>query len=124
MYVEDPGPLVAALARWRHRPAWCRSWRRTPTCSPPVPAQEGRWSDALAAFDADRQVNGLGIDTRADRVDDLSALLADNGVDPIAWYGVRLFTDSLAARPSGRRTPRRMCSPSSSRPAGAIPTAG
>lgn len=54
----------------------------------------GDWAGALAAFDADRQVNGLGLDTRADTVDGLTAMLAESGVEPIAWYGVRLFTDS------------------------------
>jgi len=58
------------------------------------PALEGNWAEALAAFDTDRQVNGLGLDTRADTVDGLTAMLADSGVEPIAWYGVRLFTDS------------------------------
>ncbi len=58
------------------------------------PALEGNWAEALAAFDTDRQVNGLGLDTRADTVDGLTAMLADSGVEQIAWYGVRLFTDS------------------------------
>lgn len=57
------------------------------------PALRGDWAGALEAFDADRQVNGLGIDTRADRIDDLSTELARRGVDPVAWYGVRLFSD-------------------------------
>ena len=56
---------------------------------------EGRWDDALAAFDTVRQVNALGLDTRADTVEELSALLAQAGVDTVAWYGVRLFTDNL-----------------------------
>jgi hypothetical protein len=56
-------------------------------------AHEGDWAAALAAFDSDRQINGLGVDTRGDRIEDLSALLAARGVEPVAWYGVRLFTD-------------------------------
>ncbi len=58
------------------------------------PAYDGDWKATLAAFDAERQVNGLGIDTRADTVDDLGDQLAALGVDPVAWYGVRLFTES------------------------------
>lgn len=57
------------------------------------PALRGDWAAALQAFDADRQVNALGIDTRADRVEELSAALAARGVEQEAWYGVRLFTD-------------------------------
>lgn len=50
----------------------------------------------LVESDAERQVNGLGIDTRADDIDELSELLHQHGVDRIAWYGVRLFTESWA----------------------------
>jgi hypothetical protein len=56
-------------------------------------AHEGDWAAAIAAFDNDRQVNGLGIDTRGDRINDLSELIAERGVEPTVWYGVRLFTD-------------------------------
>ena len=56
-------------------------------------AHEGDWAGAIAAFDRDRQINGLGVDTRGDRIDHLSTLIADHGVEPTAWYGVRLFTD-------------------------------
>ena len=35
----------------------------------------------------------MGVDTRGDRIEDLSARLAEHGIDPIGWYGVRLFTD-------------------------------
>jgi hypothetical protein len=54
---------------------------------------EGRWEEALTAFDGVRQVNGLGLDTRADTVEELAALLGEAGVQATAWYGVRLFTD-------------------------------
>jgi S-adenosylmethionine-dependent methyltransferase len=57
------------------------------------PALSGDWAAALAAFDQDRQVNGLGADTRGDRVDGLAEALRARGVEPEAWYGVRLFTD-------------------------------
>jgi hypothetical protein len=60
------------------------------------PALAGDWPAAMAAFDGDRQVNGLGVDTRGDSVAGLSDLLVEHGVDPIAWYGVRLFTDGWA----------------------------
>ncbi len=57
------------------------------------PALSGDWAEALAAFDGSRQVNGLDVDTRADTVEGLSELLVDCGVEPVAWYGVRLFTE-------------------------------
>ena len=57
------------------------------------PALEGDWATALAAFDTDRQINGLGTDTRGDNVNALSAMLAARGVESVDWYGVCLFTD-------------------------------
>lgn len=60
------------------------------------PALRGDWAGALAAFEADRQVNGLGIDTRADSVEDLAADIARRGVEAVAWYGVRMFSDGWA----------------------------
>ena len=48
---------------------------------------------ARRRIDTERQVNGLGVDTRGDRIDHLSKLMAKRGVEPVGWYGVRLFTD-------------------------------
>lgn len=63
------------------------------------PARDGRWADALAAFDATREVGVLGSDTRGDTVERLSALLQESEVDPETWYGVWLFTDWLDVPP-------------------------
>jgi S-adenosylmethionine-dependent methyltransferase len=96
MYVEDPGPRVGALCALA-RPGGTVSVvtknRRTLAMRP---AHEGDWKRVLAAFDGDRQINGLGIDTRADDPGDLSEVLRRGGVDPVAWYGVRLFTEGWA----------------------------
>jgi SAM-dependent methyltransferase len=93
MYVDDPRPFTAALAGLAAPGGVVSLVAKNARCLATRPALEGRWADALAAFDTDRQVNGLGVDTRADTVDELSALLAEAGVAPVAWYGVRLFTD-------------------------------
>lgn len=69
------------------------------------PALAGDWQAALVAFDADHQVNGLGVDTRADTVGELSGLLQDHAIDPVAWYGVRLFSDGWSEdRPASEAT--------------------
>jgi S-adenosylmethionine-dependent methyltransferase len=57
------------------------------------PALEHRWQDARAAFDSHGERGPLGVDTRADTVEDLSRMLTDHGARPLAWYGVLLFTD-------------------------------
>ncbi len=93
MYVDDPRPFTTALADLAEPGGIVSLVAKNALCLAARPALEGRWDEALAAFDADRQVNGLGLDTRADTVEELSALLAAAGVEPVAWYGVRLFTD-------------------------------
>lgn len=93
MYVDDPRPFTAALADIAAPGGIVSVVAKNARCLATRPALEGRWEDALAAFDSDRQVNGLGVDTRADTVEELSALLGEAGVTPVTWYGVRLFTD-------------------------------
>jgi S-adenosylmethionine-dependent methyltransferase len=93
MYVEEPRPFVAALADLAEPGGIVSLVAKNARTLVTRPAREGNWAEALTAFDADRQVNGLGLDTRADTVEDLTAMLASAGVEQIAWYGVRLFTD-------------------------------
>ncbi len=96
MYLDDPAPMVAALGELA-RPGGLVSIAAKNAAAMAVrPALAGNWGEALAAFDADRQLNGLGVDTRADTVEGLSGLLIASGVEPVAWYGVRLFTDGWA----------------------------
>lgn len=97
MYVADPAPFTAALADLAEPGGIVSLVAKNARILAARPALEGRWAEALAAFDADRQVNGLGLDTRADTVQGLTALLAESGADPVAWYGVRLFTDGWTA---------------------------
>ena len=93
MYLDDPEPLVDALCELTGPVGLVSIVAKNVEVMAMRHAHEGDWAAAIAAFDSDRQVNGLGIDTRGDRIDDLSALLAHRGIDPVAWYGVRLFTD-------------------------------
>lgn len=94
MYVDDPQPFAAALADLAQPGAIVSLVAKNADVMASRPALEGNWAGALAAFDTDRQLNGLGLDTRADTIDGLTAVLAKTGVKRIAWYGVRLFTDS------------------------------
>ena len=96
MYLEDPTPLVDALCALVAPTGIVSIVAKNVEVMAARSAHEGDWKGALAAFDSDRQVNGLGVDTRGDSVEGLSALLSARGVDPIGWYGVRLFTDGWA----------------------------
>lgn len=93
MYLDDPTPMVAALAGLADEGGVVSIAAKNQAALAMRPAVAGQWQEALAAFDADRQVNGLDVDTRADTVAGLSGLLTEHGVEPTAWYGVRLFTD-------------------------------
>ncbi len=93
MYLDDPTPLVDALCALAEPGGLVSIVAKNVEVMAMRHAHEGDWAAALEAFDSDRQVNGLGVDTRGDRVEDLSALLAARGVEEVAWHGVRLFTD-------------------------------
>jgi SAM-dependent methyltransferase len=96
MYLDHPSALVAGLCELAAPGGVVSIVAKNVDVLAMRPALAGDWAGALAAFDADRQVNGLGVDTRGDSIAGLSARLVQHGVDPIAWYGVRLFTDGWA----------------------------
>ena len=93
MYLDDPGPMVGALCHLTEPGAVVSIVAKNVDVMAARPAQQGDWAGALAAFGADREVNALGLETRGDHVDTIAAELTLGGVDPVAWYGVRLFTD-------------------------------
>jgi S-adenosylmethionine-dependent methyltransferase len=92
-YVDDPEPLIGALCALVDVKGIVSIVAKNVDVMAVRPALEGDWAAALAAFDSNRQINGLGVDTRGDSIEQLSATLHDRGVDPVGWYGVRLFTD-------------------------------
>jgi SAM-dependent methyltransferase len=59
------------------------------------PALERRWDDALASFDTRTEIGVLGVQGRADTVEEISELLREGDVEPLRWYGVWLFVDWL-----------------------------
>jgi 2-polyprenyl-3-methyl-5-hydroxy-6-metoxy-1,4-benzoquinol methylase len=93
MYVDDPRPFVEALAKLGEPGAIISLVAKNVENLATRPALQGEWATALQAFDSDRQTNGLGVNTRADSLEDLTRMLSDAGVERQAWYGVRLFTD-------------------------------
>jgi S-adenosylmethionine-dependent methyltransferase len=103
MYLDDPDELVRALCRLTGPGGVLSVVAKNVEVMALRHVHEEDWAGALAALrsGSDRQVNGLGVDTRGDHVDDLSLRIADHGVEPVAWYGVRLFTDGwMPERPA------------------------
>ncbi len=94
-YLERPEPLVNQLCRCAAAGGVVSIMAGNAKTLAVRPALERRWDDALAAFDATGEVGVLGVPTRADTVEHLSGLMQNEGVEPVRWYGVWLFTDWL-----------------------------
>ena len=94
-YLEQPEPLVKQLCQCTAAGGAVSIMAGNAKTMAVRPALERRWDDALAAFDTTAEVGVLGVPTRADTVEHLSELLEGQGVEPLHWYGVWLFTDWL-----------------------------
>lgn len=55
------------------------------------------WDGADKAFDGIAYLNRIGVDARADRLEDLTAALVRRRMPVAQWYGVRVFTDTAAS---------------------------
>jgi SAM-dependent methyltransferase len=94
-YLERPEPLVAQVCRCAAAGGLVSIMSGNARTGAVRPALERRWDDALAAFDATGEIGVLGVPTRGDTVEHLSELMRSQGVEPLRWYGVWLFTDWL-----------------------------
>ncbi len=94
-YLEKPEPLVNQLCRCAAAGGVVSIMTANAKTMAVRPALERRWDDALAAFDATREVGVLGVPGRADTVEELSELMQSQDVEPLRWYGVWLFVDWL-----------------------------
>ncbi|MGH3743241.1 MAG: class I SAM-dependent methyltransferase, partial [Mycobacteriales bacterium] len=94
-YLEQPEPLVAQLCRCAAPGGVVSIMTGNAKTSAVRPALERRWDDALASFDTRTGIGVLGVQGRADTVEEISELLRSSGVEPVRWYGVWLFVDWL-----------------------------
>ncbi|CAL9544602.1 tRNA 5-carboxymethoxyuridine methyltransferase [Streptomyces sp. enrichment culture] len=108
MYVEEPDPLVAGLARMLAHGGLLSLLVRNGDALAMRPGLDGDWAGALAAFDTTARLPHPRTDpdgetpvrpgpgARADRLATLTATLAGIGAPLHTWYGVRVFTDAAA----------------------------
>jgi SAM-dependent methyltransferase len=96
MYVEEPDPLLAGLARVLAPGGLLSLLVRNGDALAMRPGLAGDWAAALGGFDTTAYRNRLGLDVRADRLSVLTATLAGIGAPLHVWYGVRVFTDTAA----------------------------
>lgn len=96
MYVEEPDPLLAGLARMLAPGGLLSLLVRNADALAMRPGLAGDWAGTWDAFDSVAYRNRLGLDVRADRLSTLTATLEGIGAPLRAWYGVRVFTDTAA----------------------------
>jgi len=94
-YLEDPEPLVTQLCQCAEAGGIVSIMTANAKAMAVQPALERRWQDALASFDQRSGVGVLGVQGRADTVEELTELMASRGVEQVCWYGVWLFVDWL-----------------------------
>ncbi|MFF4955663.1 class I SAM-dependent methyltransferase [Streptomyces sp. NPDC001222] len=94
MYVDEPDPLLAGLARMLAPGGLLSLLVRNGDALALRPGLSGDWDTALASFDTTAYTNRLGLEVRADRLTTLTATLAGIGAPLHTWYGVRVFTDT------------------------------
>jgi S-adenosylmethionine-dependent methyltransferase len=100
-YVEDPEPLLRSVSVLAAPGGVVSVLAKNAGALAMRPALEGRFADAVAAFEADADRGGLGVPTRAHALDLLVDVLAKHGIELEAWYGIRVFTDHLGPVPPG-----------------------
>jgi SAM-dependent methyltransferase len=94
-YLDQPDPMVDQLCRCVGEGGIVSIMTGNARTMAVRPAMEQRWADALASFDTRSGVGVLGVQGRADTVDELGVMLRAGGVEPLRWYGVWLFADWL-----------------------------
>jgi SAM-dependent methyltransferase len=94
-YLQNPEPMIDQLCRCTAADGIVSIMTGNAKTSAVRPALERRWDDALASFDVRTEIGVLGVQGRADTVEELSDHLRGRGVHPLRWYGVWLFVDWL-----------------------------
>jgi S-adenosylmethionine-dependent methyltransferase len=94
-YLQQPEPVIDQLCRCTTAGGLVSIMTGNAKATAVQPALERRWDDALAAFDERTGIGVLGVQGRADTVEELSELIQSRGVEPLRWYGVWLFVDWL-----------------------------
>ena len=98
MYLDDPAPALAALAGAVAPGGILSLVARNAGGMALRPGLRGDWHgviDLLAAATDRRYCNEIGVDARADDIDETVAALAEHGLAAEAVYGVRLVTDGV-----------------------------
>ncbi|CAM5275540.1 methyltransferase domain-containing protein (plasmid) [Streptomyces viridifaciens] len=99
MYLPDPAPMLRSLVACTRPGGLLSVLTKHAAALAMRPALERRPADALALLDASAETGRLGVASRGHFTADLNAVLAKAGATPLAWHGVRIFTDHLGDAP-------------------------
>jgi S-adenosylmethionine-dependent methyltransferase len=105
MYLEDARPMILALSTLARTGGIVSVLTKNAAALAARPALEGRYRDALSMLGADRDRGRLGVLTRGDTVEGLSAGFAEAGLTVEKWYGVRVFSDHFGDSTPGEDLP-------------------
>jgi S-adenosylmethionine-dependent methyltransferase len=97
MYFPDPEPLLDAIAQVAAPGGLVSLLVRNGDALAMRPGLLGDWDGVGQAFDGCCYRNRIGVDARADRLDDLTSALVRRQMSVCQWYGVRVFTDTAAS---------------------------
>lgn len=97
MYFPDPGPVLDVIARITAPGGIVSLLVRNGDALAMRPGLLGDWDGVGKAFDGTAYRNRIGVDARADRLEDLTAALGRRRMPVSRWYGVRVFTDTAAS---------------------------
>ncbi|MFR9675823.1 methyltransferase domain-containing protein [Streptomyces sp. TR02-1] len=101
MYVEDPGPLMHAVARCVRPGGLVSILAKAASSLAMRRGLERDWSGVLTALHSNVESGSLGTVSRGIDRESVVQLLADQRIDLDHWYGVRCFTDHLGNEPVG-----------------------
>jgi SAM-dependent methyltransferase len=96
MYFADPEPLLDDLVRLVAPGGVLSLLVRNGDALAMRPGLLGDWDAARRGFESPSYDNRIGVTARADRIGDLVASLGERRMTTLAWYGVRVFTDTAA----------------------------
>jgi S-adenosylmethionine-dependent methyltransferase len=94
MYIPEPDPLLDAIAQTVAPGGMVSLLVRNGDALAMRPGLLGDWDSVGQAFDGAAYVNRIGVHARADRLEELTAALAQRHLSVPQWYGVRVFTDT------------------------------
>lgn len=101
MYMDDPATFVSSVVALTRPGGIISLATKNRDALAMRPALEGRYKDAMQAFEADRDIGGMGIPTQAHTLGQVAGWLHGAGANVVQWYGVRIFTDHLGDQPEG-----------------------